>query len=112
MKGKVKGEYFRRLKLLLKWKLYSGNFIKAINTWAVAAIRYSAGVVGWTVKELKETDFTTRKKMTLVGAFHMRSSVDRLYIKRRKAGRRLIWIEDCVRAEEGGLACYAKGSEE
>ena len=31
MKEKVKGEYFRRLKLLLKSKLYSGNLIKAIN---------------------------------------------------------------------------------
>ena len=31
MKGKVKGEYFRRLKLLLKSKLYSRNLIKAIN---------------------------------------------------------------------------------
>ena len=50
--------------------------------------------------------------MTLVGAFHMRSSLDRLYIKRGKGGRGLIEIEDCVRAEEEGLACYAKGSEE
>ena len=31
MKGKVKVEYFRRLKLLLKSKLDSGNLIKAIN---------------------------------------------------------------------------------
>ena len=56
MKGKVKGEYFRRLKLLLKSKLYSRNLIKAINAWAVAVVRYSASVVGWTAKELKEID--------------------------------------------------------
>ena len=38
MKGKVKGEYFRRLELLLKSKLYYGNLIKAINAWAVAPL--------------------------------------------------------------------------
>ena len=98
MKEKVKGEYFRRLKLLLKSKLYSGKFIKAINAWAVAVVRYSAGVVGWRAKELKGIDITTRKRMTLTSAFHMRCSVDRLYIKRRKGGRGLIGVEDCVRA--------------
>ena len=112
MKGKVKGEYFRRLKLLLKSKLYSGNLIKAINAWAVAVTRYSAGVVGWAAKELKGIDITTRKRMTFAGALHMRSSVDRLYIKRGKGGRGLIGVEDCFRAEEGSLACYAKGSKE
>ena len=78
----------------------------------VTVVRYSAGVVGWTVKELKWIHITTRKRMTLVGAFHMRSSVDRLHIKRGKGGRGLIGVEDCVRAEEGSLACYAKGSDE
>ena len=112
MKGKIRGEYFRRLKLLLKSKLYGGNLIRAINSWAVAVVRYSAGVIGWTTKELRGIDVTTRKRMTLAGAFHMRSSVDRLYIKRGKGGRGLIGIEDCVRAEEGSLGCYAKGSEE
>ena len=112
MRGKVKGEYFSRLKLLLKSKLYSGNVIKAINAWTVAVVRYSASVVGWTAKELKGIDITIRKRMTLASAFHMRSCVDRLYIKRGKDGRGLIGVEDCVRTEEGSLACYAKGSEE
>ena len=58
-----------------------------MNEWAVAVVRYSAGVVGWTAKELKRNDITTRKRMTLVGVFHLRSSVDRLCIKRRKGGR-------------------------
>ena len=84
MKEKVKGKYFRRLKLLLKSQLYSGNLIKAINAWVVAVVRYSASVVGWTAKELKRIDITTRKRMILASAFHMRSSVDRLYIKRGK----------------------------
>ena len=83
--------------------------IKPINAWAVAVVRYSAGVVGWTAKELKGIDITTRKRMTLAGAFHMRSSVDRLYIKRGKGGRGLIGVEDCVRAEEGKFGMLCKG---
>ena len=62
MKGKVKGEYCRRLKLLLKSQMYSGNLIKATNAWTVAVVRYSAGVVGWTAKELKGNDITTKEE--------------------------------------------------
>ena len=62
MKGKVKGEYCRRLKLLLKSQMYSGNLIKATNAWAVTVVRYSAGVVGWTGKELKGNDITTKEE--------------------------------------------------
>ena len=112
MKVKVENEYFRRLGLLLKSKLNGGNLIKGINAWAVSIVRYSAGVVGWTKKELKYIDKKTRFRLTMAGAFHKKSSKDRLYIKRANGGRGLISIEDCVRAEEGSLVCYAKKSEE
>lgn len=46
MKEVEKDSYMSGLKLLLKSKLSCGNLIMAINTWAVAAIRYSAGVLG------------------------------------------------------------------
>ena len=41
------GEYKRRLKLVLRSKLNGKNKISAINTWAVAVIRYGAGIIGW-----------------------------------------------------------------
>ena len=44
----------------------------------------------------------TRKILSMNGAFHTRSSVDRLYIKRKEGGRGLISVEECVRAEEAG----------
>ena len=55
-----------------------------INTWAVATLRYSAGVVDWKVDELKELDRKTRKMMTLHGALHPKSEVDQLYLPNRK----------------------------
>ena len=51
MKKKVKEEYLRRVKLVAK-----SNLIKGVNAWAVSVVRYSAGVLNWTDKELKDMD--------------------------------------------------------
>ena len=45
MKIKVTAEYKRRLRLILKSKLNGKNKIHAINTWAVALLRYRAGII-------------------------------------------------------------------
>ena len=71
----------------------SGNLIKVIIAGVVAVVRYSAGMVGWTVKKLKGMDITTRKRMTLAGAFHLRRN---LYQKGERwkriyRSRRLCW---------------------
>ena len=112
MKKKVKEEYFRRLKCLLKSELYAGNLIAGINAWAIGIVRYTAGVLDWGKTELAAMDVKTRKTMTLNGAFHMRSSVDRLYLKRKDGGRGLISVTDCVRMEEENLLKYVSGSDE
>ena len=36
----------------MKTKLSGKNKIIAVNTWAVATLRYSTGVIDWTVEEL------------------------------------------------------------
>ena len=112
MKKKVRDEYFRRLKLLLKSQLYAGNLIAGINAWAIGIVRYTAGVLEWTKKELKQMDIQTRKTLTMHGAFHRNSSVDRLYLKRKEGGRGLISVEDCVKEEEENLLKYVQSSNE
>ena len=112
MKEMVRNEYLRRVKLVARSRLYAGNLIKAVNTWAVSVVRYTAGVLEWTKKELKALDTKTRKILTMNHAFHMRSSVDRLYMKRDVGGRGLISVKQCVRTEEISLCEYVKGSEE
>ena len=96
MKDKIRSEYFRRLKVLVKSKLYANNLFKAINTWAVSIVRYGAGIINWSKKELREMDIKTRKILTMNGIFHKRSSTDRLYMKRTDGGRGLIGIKECV----------------
>ena len=57
-------------------------------------------------------DVKTRKTMTMHGAFHMKSDVDRLYLKRKDGGRGLISVTDCVRIEEENLLKYIMESSE
>ena len=45
IKIKITAEYKRRLRLTLISKLNGKNKIQAINTWAVALLRYGAGVI-------------------------------------------------------------------
>ena len=80
MKEMVKKEYIRRIWLILKSKLNGGNMIKAINTWAVAVIRYPAGILDWTLEDAKKIDAKTRKNMTMNGALHPRTNVGRLIL--------------------------------
>ena len=112
MKGKIVKEYKRRLRLILKSKLNGNNKVIAINTWAVAIFRYSAGILEWKSSELKKINRKSRKTMTMYGAFHPKSDVDRLYMKRKEGGRGLSNIELVVKGEENNLGQYVLNSRE
>lgn len=111
MKEVIWKEYKTRVKSMLKTKLNGGNIIKALNTFAISVIRYSAGIIKWTKAELREADRKTRKLLTLFGGFHPRSDVDRLYVARDKGGRGLMSVEDTVNKEQQQLAWYVNQSQ-
>ena len=50
--------------------------------------------------------------MTMYGALHPKSDVDRLYVKRKEGGRGLMRVERCVKEEENSLGFYVTNSEE
>ena len=112
MKAKVEKEYLRRVRLLARSKLYAGNLIRGINAWAIGVVRYSAGIIDWTERDLKRMDVKTRKTLSMAGAFHTRGSSIRLYIKRKEGGKGLISVEDCVKMERANLKSYVSESEE
>ena len=76
MKDKVKKQYYRRVRKVLETKLNSGNVFKAINTWAVSVVRYSAAFLGWSKLQLEEIDRRTRKLLTMHNGFHPKSNVN------------------------------------
>ena len=77
--NKIRSEYVRRVKKILKSHLNSRNVVTGINSRAVSIIRYSAGIIEWTEKELKDLDRKTRKLMTLHCMLHEKGDVDRPY---------------------------------
>ena len=114
MKDKIRKEYLRRTRKLLKTKLSSRNLIKGINSWAVPLVRYSGSFLKWTKDELKQIDQRTTKLMTRHKALHLRDDVDRLYVSRKEGGRGLAsiedsvdasieWLEDYIQKYDGGL---------
>ena len=102
---KVTAEYKRRLRLILKFKLNCKNKMQVIDTWAVALLSYGAGIINWKVDELKIMNRTMRKTLTIYGALHPKSDIDRQYMKQKHGGRGLISIEMCVRSEQNNWLC-------
>ena len=101
-------EYFRRMRLILRSELNAGNTIRAINTWALPVIRYTAGIIEWTVAELQDADRKTRKRLTMHGAFNRHGDVDRLYLDRRHGGKGLLGVEQVIREDECALKEYVE----
>ena len=106
MKEVVTAEYLRRVKKILKSGLQGKNCFQAINTWAVPVTRYGAGIISWTLAELKSIDRKTRNLLTLHRAHHPQGDVDRLYINRKEGGRGLQSIEEVVIREQNAMTTF------
>ena len=61
---------------------------------------------------MKDVKRKSKKRMTMFGALHPKSDVDRLYIKRKVGSRSLMSVERWVREEENSLSFYDNNSEE
>ena len=111
MKLNVSKEYIRKIRKVLKSKLTGGNLVCGVNIWAVSLLRYSAAFVGWRKSKLEAINRKTRKLLTIYGALHPKSDVNRLYIPRKEGGRDLISIEDCVELAIRSLEVYVNESD-
>ena len=72
---------------MLKSKLNGRHLIKAINAYAASVVRCTANIVKWTKEKLEALDRRKRKQLTLYGALHPKSDVDRLYVDKKVGGR-------------------------
>ena len=78
MKVKIRKEYKRRIKLVLKSELNARNKIAAINTLTVPVILYSYGVIDWKLDEIQDLDRMTRKQLCMNQMLVKRADVDRI----------------------------------
>ena len=74
MKENIGNEYIRGVKLICQSNLNAGNFINGLNAWAIGVMRNSGGIIDWTMEELQDMDWKTRKIMTLNRCLHPRST--------------------------------------
>ena len=65
IKVKIRKEYTRRIKLVLKSELNARNKIAAINTLTVQVILYSYGVIDWTLDAIQDLDRMTRRQLCM-----------------------------------------------
>ena len=90
MKVRIRKEYKRRIKLVLKSELNARNKRAAINTLAVPVILYSYGVIDWKLDEIQDFDRMTRKQMCMNQVLAMKTDVDMIYLPCQEGGRSLM----------------------
>ena len=54
MKDRLKQEYGRRLRMILKSELNARNKITAIGALAYPVLRYNFGIINWRIEEIKK----------------------------------------------------------
>jgi len=62
LKERLKQEYSRRLRMILKSELNARNKITAIGALAVPVLRYSFGIINWRTEEIKKTTGKLKKR--------------------------------------------------
>ena len=110
IKTKVRAEYIRRLKKIVKTGLSSKNKITAINQLAVAVLSYGFGIVNWNQSELNSIDVKTRKILTLHKVIYRNQCLPRIYLSREKGGLGLTEINQLHRANTVAIAQYLQSS--
>ena len=112
MKEKIRKEYYRRIRMVLKSELNAMNKIEAINTVAIPVVTYSFNIINWTLEDIRNLDRKTRKLLTKERMHHPKSDVDRMYLPRSTGGRGLIQIETTYKTTTIGLAKYVEKSQD
>ena len=110
MKEKIRKEYYRRTRLILKSELNAINHIEAINILAMPVLTYSFNIINWKLSEIKKLDTKTRKLLTMAKMHHPKADIDRLYLPRSDGGRCLVQLELTYKTTTIGLDAYLTSS--
>jgi hypothetical protein len=78
MKGWLKQEYRRRLRMILKSELNTRTKITAVGALTVPVLRYSFGIINWRMEEMKQIDRKTKNMLTMYKMHHPKADIDGL----------------------------------
>ena len=87
MKEKVRKEYVRRVRAILKTEVKTKNRITAINTVAVPVVSYSFSIINWNPGEITKLDRKTRKLLMSNKKHHPKADVCRLHLPKSSVGQ-------------------------
>jgi hypothetical protein len=65
MRERLKKEYTRRLRMIVKSELNAKNKVTAIGTLAVPVLTYNFGIINWRLEEIRNIDRKTRQILTM-----------------------------------------------
>ena len=112
MKEKIRKEYYRRVRMVLKSELNAANRFEAINTLAIPVVTYSFNIINWKLSDIRRLDTKTRKMLTMEKMHHPKADVDRLYLPRAEGGRGLVQLELTYKTTTIGLDTYLTSTED
>ena len=92
-KERVTKECFTRVRKMWTSELSAYNKVIANNSFALAVLVPTFGILDWSIQDIKDLDIKTRKQLTMSGNFHPNSDIDLLYIQRNQGGRGLQQIQ-------------------
>ena len=108
MKAKVKKEYRRRIKLILKSELNPRNKMQAIKTFAIPVLSYGFGAIDWMQGDLNNLDVMTRKMLHMQKMTYRNQCVARLHVARKKGGMGVPSVDAIYKSEIKGIGKYLK----
>ena len=85
--GETKQTYMKGINQVLKSKLNGRNEPQAVNSYEIAVISHTAGIISWIQNEIVELDMKTRKTLSLYGGLHPGADINRLYATRNQSGK-------------------------
>ena len=103
---KIRKEYKRRIRLVLKLEPNARNKIAAINTLEVPVILYSFEVIDWKLDEIQDLDRMTKKQLCMNWILARKADVDRIYLTGQEGGRSLMNLKKEYKATVVGLLTY------
>jgi helix-turn-helix protein len=108
MKDRLKQEYNRRLRMILKSELNAKNKITTIGVLVVPVLRYSCGIINRRLEEIKQIDRKTRKILTMYKMHHSKADIDRthVYVKRKEGERGLVQVKAAYKTGIINIAEY------
>ena len=65
MKQKIRKEFYRRIRAILKKELNSANCIEVINTLKIRVVTYCFNIINWTIPEIRRLDTKIQKSLNM-----------------------------------------------